>query len=137
MTDSLVSRDNGDTATALYSQFLFWRRDLVDEQIGQRMGLEGQRIGVVHGTLVHHDLGADLEAGDGLGIGGNKRRTAEWAPSGPRRRLVHLIAPDRAEIFHSEAIALPLWIAHGHWFGRVAFSTVFLESEPLRPLLNG
>ena len=43
--------------------FLFWRRDLVDKQVGQRMGLEGQRIGVVHRTLAHHDRGADIEVG--------------------------------------------------------------------------
>src|SRR5215472_14468579 len=89
---------------------LFWRRDLVNEQIGQGPGLEGQRIGVVHRTLAHHDLGADLKAGDGLGIGGDKRSAAEGAPSRPRRRPVYFESPDRAEILHPEAVTRPLGV---------------------------
>src|SRR4249920_2335343 len=85
----------------------FWWRYLVDEQVGQRPGLEGQRIGIVHRTLAHHDLGGDLEFRDALRIGRNKRRAAEGAPSRPLRRPVRLVSPDRPEILHPEAEALP------------------------------
>src|SRR5580658_6841167 len=101
--------DNARLIMTDYS--LFWRRDLVDEQVGQRPGLEGQRIGVIRRTLVHHDLGGDLEVADGLWIGGNKRRAAEGAPSRPRRRPVRFVTPDGAEILHPEAVPRPLGIA--------------------------
>src|SRR6188472_1933487 len=96
---------------------LFRRRDLVDEQVGKRPRLEGERIGVIHWTLAHHDLGADLEVGDGLGIGGNERLAAERAPSRPSRRPACFVTPDRAEILHPEAVALPLGVARRHGYG--------------------
>src|SRR3954447_7636912 len=116
---------------------LFWRRDLVNEQVGECPGLECQRIGVVHRTLAHDDLGADLEVADGFGIGRNKRLAAEWTPSRPRRRPARLVTPDRAEILHAEAVPRPLGITRWRRHGRVAPSTVFFESEPLPALLNG
>src|SRR5215472_13519208 len=105
---------------------LFWRRDLVDEQVGQGPGLEGQRIGVVHRALAHHDLGADLKAGDRLGIGRNKRRAAEGTPSSPLARLGRLVTPDRAEILHPEAVTRPFGVTRRNRYGGLARRTVFL-----------
>src|SRR4051812_6565188 len=110
---------------------LLWRRDLVDEQVRHRPGLEGQRIGVVHRTLAHHDLGADLEVGYGLGIGGRKRRAAEGAPSRPLGRPVGLVTPDRTEILHPEAVPRPLGVTRRRRYGVFALSALFVQSEPL------
>ena len=74
---------------------------------------------------------------DGLGIGGNKRRAAEGAPSRPLRRPVRLVTPDRAEILHPEAVARPLGVTRRHRYGGLALSTVFVQSEPRPALLNG
>src|SRR5271156_5976788 len=62
-----------------------WRRNLVDQQIGERTGIEGKGIGVVHGGLVQYDVGIDLEFANRLGVLaiGEEGHTREGAPCLP------------------------------------------------------
>src|SRR5207249_2277177 len=71
------------------------------------------------------------------GIGRNKRRAGEGAPSRPPRRPVGFVTPDRAEILHPEAVPRPFGVTRRHRYGGFALSTVFVQSEPLPALLNG
>src|ERR1700744_3856506 len=83
--------------------------DLAGQEIGQRAGIERERIVVLKRALLKGDVRRDLEVGYTFGINtvSPERRTRKRTPGHPCFCTGNLVAPDRPEISHPKAITHP------------------------------